>query len=88
MEMQIRDEVCSLPLIYFRTDPKSISSVSNGGVDLGLFFVWRLLLEIWASSAHHQMIFSAIRSTCAEISWGYCWLESHVSYPHHFFFVL
>jgi len=64
---------------------KSISSVSNGGVDLGLFFVWRLLLEIWASSAHHQMIFSAIRSTCAEISWGYCWLESHVSYPHHFF---
>ena len=49
------------------------------------FFVWRLLLEIWASSAHHQMIFSAIRSTCAEISWGYCWLESHVSYPHHFF---
>ena len=52
------------------------------------FFVWRLLLEIWASSAHHQMIFSAIRSTCAEISWGYCWLESHVSYPHHFFYVV
>ena len=51
----------------------------------GSFFVWRLLLEIWASSAHHQMIFSAIRSTCAEISWGYCWLESHVSYSHHFF---
>ena len=39
MEMQIRDEVCSLPLIYFRTDPKSISSVSNGGVDLSLFCV-------------------------------------------------
>jgi len=39
MEMHIRDEVCSLPLIYFRTDPKSISSVSNGGVDLSLFCV-------------------------------------------------
>jgi len=49
------------------------------------FFVLRLLLEIWPSSAHHHMIFSAIRSTCVEISWGYCWLESHVSYSHHFF---
>ena len=78
MEMQIRDEVCSLPLIYFRTDPKSISSVSNGGVDLGLFLCgvcfWRfghLALTIrWfsqPSEAHAQ------RSVGGIVGWNPMW---------------
>ena len=78
MEMQIRDEVCSLPLIYFRTDPKSISSVSNGGVDLSLFLCgvcfWRfghLALTIrWfsqPSEAHAQ------RSVGGIVGWNPMW---------------
>ena len=78
MEMHIRDEVCSLPLIYFRIDPKSISSVSNGGVDLGLFLCgvcfWRfghLALTIrWfsqPSEAHAQ------RSVGGIVGWNPMW---------------
>jgi len=78
MEMHIRDEVCSLPLIYFRTDPKSISSVSNGGVDLSLFLCgvcfWRfghLALTIrWfsqPSEAHAQ------RSVGGIVGWNPMW---------------
>ena len=79
MEMQIRDEVCSLPLIYFRIDPKFISSVSNGGVDLSIFFLcgvcfWRfghLALTIrWfsqPSEAHAQ------KSVRGIVGWNPMW---------------
>ncbi|KAG2538991.1 hypothetical protein PVAP13_9NG377300 [Panicum virgatum] len=72
-------------LMHVQLDPvviygvlKKIDSIGVLGFHGGIYVgrgAWKCRS---GTSAHHQMIFSAIRSTCTEISWGYCWLESHV----------
>jgi len=82
--------MCSLPLIYFHADPKTISSVSNRGVDLGLFYVAFAFRDVHRgrdTHAHHLLIFLAInRARMLVLVGGNVGPESQVSYPHHLFF--